>query len=495
MLKIFLLILLAFIGIASPAATPLPKAASDLIKNYCLDCHDSETRKGDISLDDSSIDWSTSESKVLWERALKAVSKNQMPPKKKRDQPTEEERASLVQWLDKKLTEHSPRGGTIARRLNHEEYRNSIEFLLSMDFPLPHGFPTDNEKHGFDNLGKSLFLSPPLMDAYTKAAASIADKVFPPPRPPVDPATHDIPAKDMVISYSSGSIRDGAMRLVSSCDNIMRSGTWPSKVEIRASGVYRVTVTTSTFRKETDEPFLLQVLARDVASNNSLQAQTLRVIQEINVSNESPETFEFLAEIYTGQTIVFRYDNAPLVSDPDKKEQLLGTFKKKFKTDPNYLAAWLEIVKANDQSFRGGIGWERIKKLIASDSMDISNATMDSIETKNLLEKIKQNPVLYTETVAYEHFENGPALNIHSATIDGPHELIEGPAERQGKRFQINFLGARNQRTDRQWNQGILNDLLTIAFRRPVDPETVNSYNDMIQQHRRDGHTREEAFH
>ncbi|MFT5124533.1 MAG: hypothetical protein ACI9TH_003878 [Kiritimatiellia bacterium] len=39
------------------AGEPLPELAFDFIGNYCLDCHDADTEKGEINLDVRRVDW------------------------------------------------------------------------------------------------------------------------------------------------------------------------------------------------------------------------------------------------------------------------------------------------------------------------------------------------------------------------------------------------------------------------------------------------------
>ena len=257
MLKRCLSIALALAGMGATAfPEPLPEIAADLIKEHCLECHDQETRKGDVNLEVSHIPWASVEEQAFWERAMEAVADKRMPPEK-RNQPTVEERDAFVAWLDEQLTAYSPRGGTVARRLNREEYYNSVKFILGIHFDMPPGFPADSEAHGFDNVAESLQLSPTLMDAYAKTAFAIADKVFPRPPPKVESKTYEVAADEMAISYSSGSVREGALRLVSSTANIMRSSTWPNKVEIKASGTYKVVFQASAFRPKAGGPRLL----------------------------------------------------------------------------------------------------------------------------------------------------------------------------------------------------------------------------------------------
>ena len=65
-------------------------------------------------------------------------------------------------------------GRVTARRLNRNEYTNTIRDLLGVDFRAERDFPTDDSGYGFDNIGDVLTMSPLLMERYMSAAERIA---------------------------------------------------------------------------------------------------------------------------------------------------------------------------------------------------------------------------------------------------------------------------------------------------------------------------------
>ena len=72
------------------------------------------------------------------------LAKGEMPPKKER-QPTVVERQAMLNWLDATLSKHDPTGGTVLRRLNREEYENTVRDILEYHSPLQRAFhPTSN---------------------------------------------------------------------------------------------------------------------------------------------------------------------------------------------------------------------------------------------------------------------------------------------------------------------------------------------------------------
>ena len=78
----------------------------------------------------------------------------------------------MLSWLDTTLSKRDPPGGTVLRRLNREEYENTVRNILGIPFAAPESFPSDLEYHGFDNVGEGLVLSPPLMAQFLRPFGS-----------------------------------------------------------------------------------------------------------------------------------------------------------------------------------------------------------------------------------------------------------------------------------------------------------------------------------
>ncbi len=470
----------------SSAADSWPDLHRSFFEAYCLDCHDGDLEKGGINLDVSQVNWSESSEQGLWEKVLEVVSSKAMPPSQE-SQPTDQEREKLGVWIDKKLSQHIAIGGTPARRLNQTEYRATIESLFGLKgFELPPGFPEDRQHHGFDNLGEGLVLSPPLMQAYGETARGIADHIFPPITRESGSVFATAEAEDFAISYSSGKVVDGAMRLGMKSDPIFRSCTWPSRIEAPSSGIYRLSLDLSTFRPTSDgEPMMVKVYARDVESRDSIPHTQLRLLKELKVSGEAPETFRFEAELYESQTPVIHWANARLDCDREDKEELVSYFLSRDAETPGYLAAWHAMVDGQAQGFRGGVGWDRVKALLAREP----GKDLDSKQREALLKRIRGNPVLYGETVIFEVFERGPALELHRFSMEGPLRRVEGPKEQERRRLQSIFTG------DRSAPELIIRDFLTRAFRRPVDDETVESFLHLHNRHLATGRSADEAMH
>ncbi|MDF1814869.1 MAG: DUF1588 domain-containing protein [Verrucomicrobiales bacterium] len=464
--------------------------------NYCFDCHDDVTQKAEIRLDDAiDRDWSNPESLRFFETVKKVIEAGEMPPPKKNNQPRENERQEVVQWLHESLMEHSNVGGTVLRRLNRIEYETTIRHLFPIkDFKVPPGFPPDQSFHGFDNVGEGLVLSAPLLEAYQEAAISVADRYFPPRPKTVEPSTMKIHPEDMVISYSSGQIVDGAMRLASKSSPTMRSCSWPSKFEAFGSGTYTVSLNLSARGCSNSNPAKFHLLAKKVSDADGVAVESLRKLAEIDVVSETPCQFVHEVDIYAGETIIFYWANAPLDSDNNDKSELELYLKKRFSDDPKLMAAWMAIEHSN--GIRGGLGWERVKEKLKSPELDLSEADVNSAQGEKLIRKMTGNPVLYVETLSYDLFENGPNVGIHEVTVSGPHKWVEDNETRLSRLRRESFLAPGAGLSGEPAAVAVMNYFLSKCFRRPAGEEMVLPYVQMIMDHAAEpGRTLDDGYH
>ncbi|GAB5559373.1 MAG: hypothetical protein SynsKO_10200 [Synoicihabitans sp.] len=491
----------------------IPDAPAEFLINHCLNCHDEVELKGDLNLDFESIDWADPHSREVWENVHTMIDRGLMPPADK-TQPEDAELAAILPWLDQSLLTYTPIGGTPPRRLNQEEYAATIRHLFNLpDFKLPLGFPRDTEFHGFNNLGEGLLLSPPLMEAYRSVAAQIADEIFPPAREAPPSTSRTAGPEDMVLSFSAATVRGDALRLVSQSETIMRSCSWPSRIEIMASGTYRITVSASQFlppsdhgnsefRPYTGEPMKLEVRARELTASDRSDVNTFRLLKEIAVSAETPETVTFEADLYKGQTVLFRWANASMDHEFNALADQMGAW---FERNPRFLAAWQkavypdgDITRTRSVSLRGKNGWEIVSRHLADPDLDMSQATMDTPMTKMLLKHIRglQGTFNIADALCHYFFDNGPAMELHELTVEGPLKLVDDPDEIHRKKVRHQLVGTRQPGdTDATHARKILSRLLPKAFRRPVDDQTIDTYLEIAQEHWDDGYSFEDGVH
>ena len=96
---------------ANESASKLFKSKiQPFLQKYCVDCHDDETQKGGVSLHDlNSVSYDNA---ALWKQVWEQVSLKEMPPRKKKKQPTLLERYELSNVVtDELIRAHSAKGG------------------------------------------------------------------------------------------------------------------------------------------------------------------------------------------------------------------------------------------------------------------------------------------------------------------------------------------------------------------------------------------------
>jgi hypothetical protein len=160
------------------------EATAALIQKYCLDCHDSGQRKGDLSLEGITAANPAADPK-LWEKVVQKLHHRQMPPLGE-PRPDDAAYARVVAQLTTALdraADATPNPGRTDtfRRLNRTEYQNAIRDLLGVTIDAASLLPNEEPAHGFDNVTVGN-LSPTLLDRYVSAAQKIARLAIGAPR-------------------------------------------------------------------------------------------------------------------------------------------------------------------------------------------------------------------------------------------------------------------------------------------------------------------------
>lgn len=171
------------------ADAPLPGFSKDvrpLLTKYCESCHQGEKAKGGLAFDVFRDERGALARRPVWERVREQLEVQAMPPEGK-PQPSEDERAQILRWIDSRVlhvdcSKVDP-GRVTIRRLNKTEYNNTIRDLLGVDFKPAQDFPSDDVGYGFDHIGDVLSMPPVLFERYLAAAERIVDAAILTPDP------------------------------------------------------------------------------------------------------------------------------------------------------------------------------------------------------------------------------------------------------------------------------------------------------------------------
>jgi len=159
----------------------MPEAHYNILADYCLDCHDTRTKKGGVDLESLSFSLDTIPTAELWQKVLNTLNSGEMPPENK-DQLTDEEKTVFLEDLSKQLVVArdilSDSGGVVTmRRLNRREYENTVHDLLGVRIDAA-DLPDDTNSDGFDTAGASLFFSSDQFEQYLALAHKALDAAF-----------------------------------------------------------------------------------------------------------------------------------------------------------------------------------------------------------------------------------------------------------------------------------------------------------------------------
>ena len=122
--------------LAGLAAGTLPTHAADsrvaaFVTKHCVECHDAETKKGDLDLTALKSDLASPKNFATWVKVHDRVSDGEMPPAKTKQRPGPVELAAFTNALAASLTAAdlkvvAQEGRAPQRRLNRFEYENVL---------------------------------------------------------------------------------------------------------------------------------------------------------------------------------------------------------------------------------------------------------------------------------------------------------------------------------------------------------------------------------
>jgi hypothetical protein len=168
---------------ADEASLAFDKELLPVLQDRCMDCHDAEMKKGDVDFDLLLEQGSLRHDIRLWGKVREQLRAGTMPPKPK--PPLDPaQRDTMLRWIQRNeeavLTMPATQPGPArTRRLNREEYGNTLRDLLGIAKRPGDGFPADGAGgEGFANSADTLMLSPLLIEKYLDAAGAAIKEVW-----------------------------------------------------------------------------------------------------------------------------------------------------------------------------------------------------------------------------------------------------------------------------------------------------------------------------
>ncbi len=146
--------------------------------NHCNDCHANGSDEGGLAIDELSDDLHDEAAFEKWVRIFDRVASGEMPPTDS-IQPSESVRKAFTDSLGQQLhNAHAQSKGTVLRRLNRDEYQNTMNDIFGTQLNLKAMLPEDGRSNEFDNVGQSLNVSLVQLEQYMAAANWVLDEAI-----------------------------------------------------------------------------------------------------------------------------------------------------------------------------------------------------------------------------------------------------------------------------------------------------------------------------
>ena len=170
------------IGLAGAAASDFESVAQSFVEKHCVTCHGEEKAKAGFRIDLLETDFAKPNAAEYWKEVIDRINAGEMPPEDE-PQPDSNQAAEFVSWANARLREveltAKQAGGRIPmRRLNRDEYANTVRDLLKLDAkvvgPIVEEMPADGKAEGFDRLGVALFFDQTQIERSLAVAEKLA---------------------------------------------------------------------------------------------------------------------------------------------------------------------------------------------------------------------------------------------------------------------------------------------------------------------------------
>lgn len=156
------------------------------VKAHCHECHSGNNPRASFSIEGLKPDFSQPRFASRWAEVMDAINLGTMPPKDK-PRPPAAEGLAVAEWIGGEIRrvqqESRMAGGQILlRRLNRDEYANTVVDLLSLDVGMTDTIrnllPADGTADGFDRIAAALYLDQTQMESYLDVAKFISDRAI-----------------------------------------------------------------------------------------------------------------------------------------------------------------------------------------------------------------------------------------------------------------------------------------------------------------------------
>ncbi|MGB2713102.1 MAG: DUF1592 domain-containing protein [Vicinamibacterales bacterium] len=432
---------------ASPAEG-FETVVKPFLARHCYECHGNkgEPEKG-LNLQSFESVASLVEHRDRWDMVVEKLRGSEMPPLEE-EQPPEERRQAVATWLANELdridrTTPPDPGRVTARRLNRNEYNNTVRELLGVDIRPADDFPQDDSGYGFDNIGDVLSLSPALMEKYMTAADRVARRAV----------------------FGPAKMEATLTRLRSDGRRVKENRTVPEHYDV--TGLSLPNAFHSIHRIPVDGEYALRVTLGGVRPKGSEPVTVSLWIdqKEVKSAVHDPErsaTFSDDRQDFGGQTLEFRVN---------------------LKAGDRWIAVAIPRIYEGLPLRYAGPNPSKRPPPPAPQFRPPPNATP---------ERIEQARKRFEETLA--ELEKLPINGVRVNALDfaGPYSYAKGPSVESVAK--VYTCGHRNGAHQNWCTARIIGSLARRAFRRPVPAAEVKPFVDLARRAQEEEQSFEEGL-
>ena len=287
-------------GEPKSAGQPAVGFSTQFFHSHCRVCHSGPESKGDFDVDQLLHEFDNRAERQKWQTVLEQIESGNMPPEEK-PRPAPRDIQTLSDWINGRVAaaqadRNASQGRVVLRRLNRNEYVNTVRDLLGVEVDLKDLLPLSTSVTGFDNNADTLHVSAYLMESYLAAAERALDAAITnEQRPPTIKQRYDI--KDERTVSSTGSVYrhldDGVAIFSTAVNANIQVTMW--QFMSRYPGEYRFRI--SGYSYQTEAPVTFHVKAGPM---NAAAQQYLIGYYEMK---KQPAVVEFNDQMKARQTI------------------------------------------------------------------------------------------------------------------------------------------------------------------------------------------------
>ncbi len=337
--RTLLVIATVFAAGLMPAAEAPAKQVEKFLSRYCAECHDAATHKGDRVFDKFTLPLKTLPAVIEAREIIDQLTLRDMPPKKA-DQPSDDERLTLIRTLRDgtaaaQASLQSSGSRTVLRRLSNREYENTLATLFGRrvdTLGLTADFPREKTARHLDTIGQSLVTSGFLVDQYFLSANRLVETRL--GKPATAPKTWRFNSNFVQYEELTGSHKSAFnfryLNIYEQPNTDTRQGGYGHiedfKQGVPVSGLYDLEVEATAMHRDThydpaifgidlSEPFILGVVPGDVTKGHIHYPQAIEPLLASSVVPDNvPTRLKFRVWLEAGQTPRFIFPNGPYES-------------------------------------------------------------------------------------------------------------------------------------------------------------------------------------